>query len=487
MVDSNKLDTFFDNRQQFEAEKYAQPKRSVAWRRLFKITLPCIAAALLGLMVVMPNIKKSVEIKSDVTVPRKGEMEKLHIEQTEFNTVDSKNRVNKIVADHVDEIKAGSQKYKIRNPKGKIPTDNGFVDITSKTGYFNQKNNVLHLVEDVKAVIENDTVVTTTKATYDFNKEKGWGKEAVKAKGSWGTMDAEAFTYDKVAEILVLKGKNKINSTRGIMTADKETRVYQKENKTVSLGNAHIIRDQSNLYADKIIGWFGKNSKKDLERAEAYGNVVIQTPKETIKGGEGYYYANEGKIEMFADTKTAKNPRNLVSVKQGENTLQAKQVTVFVSKDGKNEVQKVVATGKVVVKTPEETISGEKGIYEPRQNKVEMFGSGVPVEIVQGENTLHAQKVEALLSKGSKQEIEQAIAIGEVEVLTPKGSAWGDKGIYNPQEHKVELFENVRIEQDGNFIIGAHAETDLETSVSRISGDDTTNGRISGTFYKKRK
>lgn len=487
MVDSNKLDSFFDNRHQFDPEERMLPKRKVEWRRLFKITLPCLAAALLGVMVVMPNIKKSVEITSDVTVPRKGEMEKLHIEQTEFNTIDSKNRVNKIVADHVDELKAGSQTYKIHNPKGKIPTDNGHVDITSDVGYFNQNTNLLRLTKNVKAVIENDTVVTTEKANYDFNKEKGWGNAAVRAEGEWGTMDAEAFTYDKIAEVLVLKGKNKINSTRGVMTSDSETQVYQKENKTVSVGNAHIVRDQSNLYADKIIGWFSKSAKKDLERAEAYGNVVIQTPKETIKGGEGYYFANEGKIEMYAETKDTKNPRKSVTVEQGENTLRAKQITVFVSKDGKNELQKVIAFGDVVVKTPEETITGNKGVYEPQKNKVEVFASKVPVEIVQGENVLHAQKVEALLSKGKKQEIQQAIAVGEVEVITPKGSAWGDKGIYSPLEHKVELFENVRLEQDGNFIIGAYAETDLETSVSRISGDDTTNGRISGTFYKKRK
>ena len=487
MVDSNKLDSFFDNRHKFEPDEYVLTKRKIEWRRLLKITLPCLAAALFGVMVVMPNIKKSVEITSDITVPRKGEMEKLHIEQTEFNTIDSKNRINKIVADHVDELKAGSQVYKIYKPKGKIPTDNGYIDITSDMGFFNQNKNLLRLAKNVKAVIENDTVVTTERANYDFNKEKGWGNVAVRAEGKWGTMDAEAFTYDKIAEVLVLKGKNKINSSRGIMTADKETQVYQRENKTVSLGNAHIIRDQNDLQADKIVGWFSKNNKKDLEQAAAYGNVVIQTAKENIKGGEGYYYADEGKIEIYAETRDTKNPRKSVMIKQDDNTLHAKQVTVYTSKDGKNELQKVVAVGEVVVKTQEETITGNKGIYEPQKNKVEVFAANVPVEIVQGENVLHAQKVEVRLSKGRKQEIEQAIAIGEVEVITPKGSAWGDKGIYNPLEHKVELFENVRLEQNGNFIIGAYAETDLETSVSRISGDDTTNGRISGTFYKKRK
>ncbi len=83
--------------------------------------------------------------------------------------------------------------------------------------------------------------------------------------------------------------------------------------------------------------------------------------------------------------------------------------------------------------------------------------------------------------------LKYAVATGEVEIVTPKGSAWGERGIYSPTENKIELFENVRLEQNGNFIAGAHAITDLETSVSRISGDETTGGRIRGTFYKKRK
>lgn len=486
MIDSQKLDTFFDNRQPFEETQPVTPAK-IVWRRWIKLVLPCVAAALLGVMMVMPNIKKNVELATDVTIPRKGEMEKLHIEKTEFNILDNKNRVNKIIADHVDEEEPGSQKYKIINPKGYIPTDKDHVDITSDIGYFNQKNNVLDLQKNVKAVVDGNTVITTAAASYDFDKEKGWGKVPVKAKGDWGTMNAEAFSYDKAAEVLVLKGKNRIDSTRGILTAEKETQVYQKENKVVAIGKAHIFQENNNLFADKIIGWFTKNSKKELERAEAYGNVLLQTPKEKITGNEGYYFAKEGRIEVYATARNAKQQNGWVNVEQGSNTLRARQITAYVSTDGKNDLQKVVAVGDVVVITPEEKISGQKGIYEPSKGRVEMYGANTPVQIKQGENTLHAQKVIAFLSKDGKKQLQYAEAIGEVEVITPKGSAWGDKGIYNPQKKKVELYDNVRLEQNGNFIRGAHAETDLETSVSRITGDENTAGRIHGTFYKKGK
>ncbi len=485
MIDSGKLDSFFDNSRSLDLDYSGTPKRGIDWRRLFKIVLPCIAAALLGLMVVMPNIKKSVDLNENITMPKKGEMEKLHMEQTVFNTIDSKNRVNKIVADNVDETEAGSQIYKIINPKAIIPTDKGHTDITADVGYFNQNNNVLELEKNVKAVVEGDTVITTLKANYDFKQEKGWGKDPVFAKGSWGDMQAEAFSYDKITQILVLKGNNRITTDKGVLTAKKETRVYREENKSVAVGDAVITQNDSKLYAEEIVGWFGSSSKKELERAEAYRRVRLETPKEIITGNEAYYDALQGKIDVYGHTRNQCNKESLVKVQQGENNLNACHVTAYVSGTEHKELQKVTAEGNVTVQTAAEKMSGEKGIYEPNIGKITVFGGRQPVVINKEDKVLRAQKVVAHLDKDRK--LKYAEAFGDVEVVTPKGSAWGDRGVYNPVEQKVELFENVRLEQNGNFITGAYAVTDLATSISRIKGDESTNGRIRGTFYKKRK
>jgi len=485
MIDSEKLDAFFEGNRSLGFERPTKHKRSIDWRRLLKILFPCLAACLFGLMVVMPNIKKSVDLSDNITLPRKGEMEKLHIEQTVFNTTDSKNRVNKILADIVDEIKPGSQTYRITEPKAIIPTDHGQADITADVGYFNQKTNTLRLEKNVKAVVDNDTVITTSSAVYDFKKERGFGKEVVHAKGSWGTMRAEAFHYDKIKQILVLEGKNVIKTPRGILKADKESRIYQQQNKSISVGNAVIIQNENRLSAEQVVGWFSKNSKKELERAEAYRKVRITTPNEVITGGEAYYDALSGKIRIYGFSRARKMPGKYVYILQGDSKLKAHEVVAYISKDGKNELQKVIATGGVTVRTAEESIIGEKGIYEPQSGKIEMFGSRHPVVVKKEDKRLRAQKIEAYLDEGK--DLKYAIATGDVEVVTPKGSAWGDRGIYNPREQKVELFENVRLEQNGNFITGAYAQTDLNTSISRITGDETTGGRIRGTFYKKRK
>lgn len=199
------------------------------------------------------------------------------------------------------------------------------------------------------------------------------------------------------------------------MSAKEKTIVYQKENKTVSTGGAAASQNNSNIFADKIVAYFSKRGKKEIVRAEAFGNVIIKTAKETAKGEKGVYNLQTGEVVLFGNGKNG-----LVSVE--------------------------------------------------REN-----------------NVLRAEKITAYLDKNSSGKIQKAVASGRVEVITPKGFAKGDRGIYNPNTDKVELFDNVRIEQNGNFIEGAYAQTDLATSVSKIMGSSATKGRIYGTFYKTRK
>ncbi len=352
MIDADKLDSYFENNRTFGFERSDVRRHTTDWRRLFKILLPCLAAGLLGLVIIIPNIRKNVDLSDNITLPRKNEMEKLHIEQTVFNTVDSKNRVNKIVADSVDEVDAGSQVYEIMHPKAVLPTDRGQTVITSQKGYFNQNKNILELETEVKAVIDDDTEVTTSKATYDFNSEKGWGKEHVKAVGNWGNMLAEGFSYDKSAQILVLKGNNSINTSGGVLVAEKETRIYQQKNKSVSVGNAVITQDDNKLYAEEVVGWFTQSSKKELERAEAYRNVRMITPKEIITGGEAYYDAKTGKIDIYGAGRQRSIAGKYVNIIQGQNKLRALTVTaaLMAEENCKRRLQSVMCLSKLLMK-----------------------------------------------------------------------------------------------------------------------------------------
>lgn len=344
MFDSRKIDDYFNGKRQLDEIRYNNKPQTSRWLRFVKLGFPCVAAAILGVMLVMPNIKKSIDLQNNVTMPRKNEMEKLHIEQTVYHTTDSKNRVGTVTADSVDEVAPGSKEVKINSPKGEIPTDNGMIRINAVEGYFNQEKNMLRLNGHVNAIDESGTVVRTEEVVYDFDAEHGYNNERVNAEGDWGDLEASAFEYFKQDNILVLKGKHVITTSQGTLTAEKETRYFQNKRESVSVGN-----------------------------------VVVR----------------------------------------------------------------------------------------------------------QGDNILYADTVKAFYSQ--KNELEKAEAVGHVRIITPKGKAYGDKGVYNPKTAKVQLTGKVKLEQQGNVINGNMAETDLNTQISRITGNKKTGGRISGTFYSKRK
>jgi lipopolysaccharide export system protein LptA len=415
MFDSRKIDAYFNDPDSLNRPKTAPAKPAISgWQRFVKLGFPCLAAALIGVVMVLPNIKKSVDLQNNITMPRKNEMEKLHVEQTVFSMTDSKNRVNYVTADSLDETEPGSQKVKIVNPHATIPTDKGEILLSSQEGLFNQQTNVLELFNDVHAVVNETTDIKTQSAAFDFNTDIGHGNEHIDASGDWGTLQADAWTFDKKTNVLTLTGHSVVTAKNGVVTAEKENIWYNEENKIVSIGDVVMTQGQNKIKADKIVTFITAKEPRELLRLEAYGNVKITTPQETATGAEAVYDVTQNRVELFGQQKS----------------------------------------GKVLV--------------------------------TKGNNKLTASKMVVYLQKGSTRQIDHIDALGGVHIQTPKGSAQGNRGVYKPQKSLVELWDNVLIEQDGNFVRGGHAETDLKTSVSRITGKQKGE-RISGTLYKKRK
>ena len=420
MVDSRKIDDYFDNDKIF-ADRFASKKNPPVlsgWMRFVKLGFPCFAALLLGVMVVMPNIRKSVDLQNNVTMPRKNEMEQLHMESTVFSATDSKNRVNRITADSVDETEAGSQKYKMDNPRGTILTDDGEIVITAPEGLYDQNANTLDLMQKVHALVNEKTTIDTKSGSYDFNAEYGHGQDAITASGDWGNLEGEAWTYSKQNNELTLLGRSKVVNVRGVLTAQEQSKYFYNDNKLEAVGNVVLQSDQKTIYADKLVAFLTDTQPREVKRAEAYGHVRIKTTAETANAAVAIYDVNQRTIELFGMKSGYKNAHGgLVTVHKDKNELRARQMTIY-------------------------------------------------------------------LEAGKEQKVKYIKALGNVEIITPKGKAKGDRGEYKPNDSQVELWDNVEISQDGNFVRGGHATTDLQTSVSRIMGREKGE-RISGTFYKK--
>ena len=352
MVDFHKIDAFFNGETAFENENPVKLSRRARVLRWAKLLMPSLAAVLIALLLLFPSLKDNDVVNSlDVTLPKKGELEKLHMEQTEFSITDKDNKISTFFADQVDETKAGSKLLKIINPEGNIPAgDNRFVNIDSDIGYYNQETQVIELEENVVAVYDEGTTAETEYARYDFKANYGNGNQAVYAFGDWGKLWSEGFEYYQDKELIVLTGKSKVINEKNTLWADKEIRYYRTENRLEAEKNVKAVNLENTIYADVMKTFFIPGSKMDVKRVEAYGHVRVL---------------------------------------DGSNTMYADKMYAFFMAGSEQKLEKIEAFDNVKVITADGTASGDYGLYLPDRAEVELHRN---VVIVQDGNVIHGDK-----------------------------------------------------------------------------------------------
>ncbi len=92
---------------------------------------------------------------------------------------------------------------------------------------------------------------------------------------------------------------------------------------------------------------------------------------------------------------------------------------------------------------------------------------------IQGQTTIKANKIIAVLSEDNNQQIKELKAIGKVVFLKNKQLATGDKAIYYLNQDKVIITGNVELKNDGNIIKGEKLIIDFLTGLSKMDSSGT--------------
>ena len=92
---------------------------------------------------------------------------------------------------------------------------------------------------------------------------------------------------------------------------------------------------------------------------------------------------------------------------------------------------------------------------------------------IQGQTTIRANKIIAVLSKDNKQQIKELQAVGKVVFLKDKQLATGDKATYYINQDKVMITGNVELKRDGNIIKGEKLIIDFLTGLSKMEASST--------------
>ena len=208
MFDKSKLDAYFSGENINAGSKNSELSRHTKFIRLTKLLLPSLAALLIGLLIIFPSLKQTNdEFTIDITLPKKGELEKLHMENTTFYITDKNNRVTNLTATNIDETAPGSKLIKLNQPEGIIPSsDTAWINIKSPTGFFNQTENILKLTDGVEMFYSDGMSVNTFEAEFNFTTSVGSGRSHVSGQGVFGDVEAEGFELYNQTGVLVFIG-----------------------------------------------------------------------------------------------------------------------------------------------------------------------------------------------------------------------------------------------------------------------------------------
>ena len=203
LVDIRKIDKFFNENKLITEDSSTKIGARAKILRTAKLVMPSIAAIIISFIIVYPSIKDEVvHKKNDITIPKRGELEKLNIEKTVFSITNEENQVTIITADSLNELEANSKVVKITNPKGKLPTNKkgDVIDLSAQIGYFNQTDSHIRVEKDVKAVYADGSTVLTQSGEYDIKKSYGHGNDNIHAFGNWGKLWAQGFEFYQKAK-----------------------------------------------------------------------------------------------------------------------------------------------------------------------------------------------------------------------------------------------------------------------------------------------
>ena len=220
------------------------------------------------------------------------------------------------------------------------------------------------------------------------------------------------------------------------ITADKTLEWHRGKNQYVANGNAAVKQGTTTIRGASITADYRKGETSDTEiyrmtakdavsiedsNGNATGDLLVYevdsgiatmtgkslkmtSPEQTVTATDKFeYHMNTGRLNAIGNAK----------VISGEHTLTAHQVSAFIGKEktGKQSVDKMEATGRVKIVTPDETLTGDRATYDAKNRKAIVVGN---VKILRGQNELTGERAEVDLATNISKLFGNSIEDGQV-------------------------------------------------------------------------
>ena len=108
-----------------------------------------------------------------------------------FVGTDARDRPFTIEADYADQISNDAAVVGFSNPRGELLIEDGFVDLSARSGRFDRQAERLMLEGDVGVRRSDGIVFNTQRLQVELTEERAWSDVPVDGSGSFGTIEAE--------------------------------------------------------------------------------------------------------------------------------------------------------------------------------------------------------------------------------------------------------------------------------------------------------
>lgn len=205
------------------------------------------------------------------------------------------------------------------------------------------------------------------------------------------------------------------------ISADNSLEWMQKDKQYIANGNVEVVQGNAKIICNKLIADYRENQKTgntEIWQLTAFENVKITSQESTAQGDKAVYNIDTGLSILTGNNLTLTLPNQTITasermeynmnngnakaignakIKRGTDLLSANVITANFAKDGtgKQNLKTANADGNVTIKTVNETLTGNKAVYNAVDNTAEISGN---VKIVRGPNILEGARAEVNLT-----------------------------------------------------------------------------------------
>lgn len=136
----------------------------------------------------------------------------------------------------------------------------------------------------------------------------------VKLSSNTDTATGDKAIYDIDQAVVVLTGKNlKYTTPQDTLTAKDSLEYWETKRMAVARGKAVAVSQNKVLKGDVLTARFAAGAKggNELQRIDAYGHVIIETPTDYVTGDQGVYDAKTGIATLTGSVKITRGKNQL--------------------------------------------------------------------------------------------------------------------------------------------------------------------------------